>query len=340
MKAEPERLVAIVQNLIRMRTRNRSTGLARPFAWPTMAVILALYVGFEVAFNLNLVDAASAAEPDRARIDALVFYGKALGAFGLALFVLRPFFAKIWRRIRWGLAVTFVTLWALGFGGLSAIYNHVLDAIPESTQREALLLGLYRQAVFAGAIDNPELKGADGSLDDVNRLALVNLAARLTGDKKEIAQIRAKIAEAQTARAMGLPMPEAAAHVLLAAEAASPEQLREAVSALFLPPMSMTVSLLAIVANAASLASLLLAVAIRYRPARRAFAALPAAAIALFLVVVDEPPFAEDSPSFEIYAQLDDHLGIAGWVWSRAINGEAAILRLTLDRLDGSAKAA
>lgn len=332
--------MAIVQNLTQMRTRSRSAGLARPFAWPTMAVMLALYVGFEVAFNLNLVDAASSAEPDRVRIDDLVFYGKVLGAFGMALFALRPFFAAIWRRVRWGLAVMFVVLWALIFGGLSTLYDRVLDSIPETVQREALLLGLYRQAVFAGAIDNPELKGRDGGLDDVNRLALVNLAARLTGDKKEIAQIRAKIAEAQTARAMGLPMPPAAAHVLLAAEAASPGQLRDAVSALFLPPMSMTVSLLAIVANAASLASLLLAVAIRHRPARRAFAALPAAAIALFLIVVDEPPFAEDSPSFEIYAQLDDHLGIAGWVWSRAINGEAAILRLTLDRLDGSMKAA
>lgn len=305
-----------------------------------MAAMLALYVGFEIAFNLNLVDAASAAEPDRARLDGLVLYGKALGAFGIALFVLRPFFAAIWRRIRWGLAVTFLALWALVFGGLSAAYDHVLDAIPESVQREALLLGIYRQAVFAGAIDNPELKGADGSLDDVHRLALVNLAARLTGEKKEIAQIRAKIAEAQTARAMGLPIPPSAAHALLTAEAASPAQMRDAVSAIFLPPMSMTVSLLAIVANAASLASLLLTVLIRHRPARRAFAALPAAAIALFLIVVDEPPFAQDSPSFDIYAQLDAHLGLAGWVWSRAINGEAAILRLTLDRPDRSTKTA
>ena len=323
--------MAIVQSLTQMRTRSRSAGLARPFAWPTMAVLLALYVGSEIAFNLNLVDAASEAEPDRARIDDLVLYGKALGAFGLTLFALRPFFAAIWRRVRWNLAVLFVVVWTLVFGGLSTLYERVLDSIPESVQREALLLGIYRQAVFAGAIDNPELKGSDGSLDDVNRLALVNLAARLTGDKKEIAQIRAKIAEAQTARAMGLPMPEAAAHALLAADAAEPAHLREAVSALFLPPMSMTVSLLAIVANAASLASLLLAVAIRYRPARRAFAALPAAAIGLFLIAVDDPPFAEDSPSFEIYAQLDDHLGLAGWVWSRAINGEAAILRLTQD---------
>ncbi|MBL8655033.1 MAG: hypothetical protein JNJ97_12560, partial [Alphaproteobacteria bacterium] len=134
--------MAIVQSLMQMRTRSRNPGLARPFAWPTMAVMLALYVGFEVAFNLNLVDAASSAEPDRVRIDELVLYGKVLGAFGLTLFALRPFFATIWRRVRWGLAVTFVVLWALVFGGLSTLYDRVLDSIPESVQREALLLGL------------------------------------------------------------------------------------------------------------------------------------------------------------------------------------------------------
>lgn len=332
--------MAVAKRFIQTRTPARRAILAQPFAWPTMAFVLALYVVSETVFNLNLVDAASAAEPDRARIDDLVLFGKILGAFGLALFALRPFFAAIWRRVRWGLAVLFLTMWGLGFAGLSTIYERVLDAIPESVQREALLLGIYRQAVFAGTIDNPDLIGSDGNLDDVNRLALVNLAARLIGDKKEIGQIRAKLAEAQAARAMGMPIPEAAAHALLVADSAGTGQMRDAVSALFLPPMSMTVSLLAIVANAASLVSLLLAVTIRYRPARRAFAALPAAAIALFLIVVDDPPFAQDSPSFEIYAQLDDHLGIAGWVWSRAINGEAAILRLTLDRPGVFAKGA
>jgi hypothetical protein len=328
---ERERLVAVSRRFFRGRKRATVARLAQPFAWPMMAVLLALYVGAEILFNLKLVDAAAAAEPDRARLDDLVLFGKMLGAFGLTLFALRPFFARIWRRVRWGLAVLFLVVWGVGFASLSTIYDRVLAAIPDTVQREALLLGIYRQAVFAGAIDNPDLKGSDGQLDDVNRLALVNLAARLTGDKPEIAQIRAKIAEAQSARAMGIELAPAATRALAAADSTDPSHLRDAVASLFLPPMSMTVSLLAIVANLASLVGLLVAVTIRRRLLRRALAAVPAAAIVLFLVAVDEPPFAQDSPSFDIYARLDDHLGIAGWVWSRAINGEAAILRLTLE---------
>jgi hypothetical protein len=322
-------------------TRAPSAMLARPFAWPTMAAMLALYVVAEAIFNLNLVDAVSAAEPDRARLDDLVSFGKAMGAFGLALFVLRPFFARLWRRLRWGLPVLFVTAWAGLYGGLDYVYERVLASVPEATQREALLLGIYREAVFAGAIENPALRAPDGVARDAQRLALVNLAARLTGDKPEIVLVGEKLAEAQAAQAMGVELPPALARALLHAQALDPASLREASAAILLPPMSMTVSLLAIVANLASLASLLLAVAAgRRRNLRRALAVLPLVAVAGFLLAVERPAFERDNPSYELYTRLDDRLGFAGWVWNRAINGQAVILRLTEDFERGPRRAA
>ena len=66
----------------------------------------------------------------------------------------------------------------------------VLDRVPVATQYEAFYLVLYREAVFDGFVKNADLRGGDGGLDDTHRLALVNLAARLTGDKPEIAAIR------------------------------------------------------------------------------------------------------------------------------------------------------
>jgi hypothetical protein len=314
-------------------TRQTKDGaLARPFAWPMMAALLALYVVAETVFNLNLIDAVSAAEPDRARLDDLVIFGKAMGAFGMALFVLRPFFARLWRRMRWGLPILFAGAWLAIYGGLTFVYDRVLDDVPEATKREALLLGVYREAVFAGAIENRELRAPEGANDDAHRLALVNLAARLTGDKPEIALVREKIAEAQGALAMGAELPPALTRAIVHSQTVDATALREATAAIFLPPMSMTVSLLAIVANLAALIGLLFATAARRRRnLRRALGALPLLAVAVFLLAVDRPAFERDNPSYELYTRLDDRLGFAGWVWSRAINGQAAILRLTYD---------
>lgn len=317
---------------IEERQTVRARPLERPFAWPMMATLLALYVVAETFFNLNLIDAVSAAEPDRARLDDLVVFGKAMGGFGLALFGLRPFFARAWRRMRWGLLALFAVAWGGLYMGLDTVYDRVLDGVPEATKREALLLGIYREAVFAGAIENPELRAPDGTTDDAHRLALVNLAARLTGEKAEIALVREKIAEAQAALAMGAELPPALTRALVHSQAMDAESLREATAAIFLPPMSMTVSLLAIVANLGALASLLLAAAARRRrKLRRALAVLPMLAVAGFLLAVERPPFERDNPSYDLYMRLDDRIGFAGWVWSRAINGQAAILRLTYD---------
>ena len=310
---------------------------ARPFGWPIMASVLALYIVAETVFNLALIDAVSAAEPDRARLDDLVVYGKAMGAFGITLFIFRPFLARLWRRIAWRLPVLFVGAWLAIYGGITVVYERVLDGLPEATKREALLLGVYREAVFAGAIDNPELRAPSGTADDAHRLALVNLAARLTGEKPEVAVVRAKIAEAEAAQAMGVDLPAPLLRALAHARVAEIGALRDAAAAIFLPPMSMTVSLLAIVANLAALAGVLLAVAARRRPTlRRALAALPMLAVAGFLLAVDRPAFERDNPSYEIYTRLDDRLGFVGWVWSRAINGQAAILRLTWDSGEGA----
>jgi peptidoglycan/LPS O-acetylase OafA/YrhL len=80
------------------------------------------------------------------------------------------------------------------------------------------------------------------------------------------------------------------------------------------------------------LASLLLAAAVRRRRRmRHALGMLPLLAVAVFLLAVERPPFERDNPSYELYTRLDERLGLAGWVWNRAINGQAAILRLTYD---------
>jgi hypothetical protein len=62
---------------------------------------------------------------------------------------------------------------------------------------------------------------------------------------------------------------------------------------------------------------------------RRVADAIPLLAVALFLLVADRPPFATDSGNFRLYTQLEERLGVLGWIWGRAINGEAAILKLT-----------
>ncbi|MFM7343852.1 MAG: hypothetical protein ACKO1J_00605, partial [Tagaea sp.] len=62
-----------------------------------------------------------------------------------------------------------------------------------------------------------------------------------------------------------------------------------------------------------------------------------AASVAEFLTAAyNRPAFERDNPSYEIYTRLDDRLGFVGWVWSRAINGQAAILRLTWDSGEGA----
>jgi hypothetical protein len=278
----------------------------RPFAWPVLATALALYVAAEYLFNLELVDTVAAADIDPARIDDLTVFGKLSGSFGLVLFAFRPMLARLWRRLGWGVAVLFVLAWVAGYSGLTAIYDTVLARIPLETQRDAYYLVAWRQAVFAGAVADPELRGADGRIDDANRLALVNIAKRLTDDGREADAMRALLA------AQGrLSVDEG--------------RLRDAVAAVFLPPMSMTLSLLAIVANLGALAAIGLSLTGRRR-LRRIANILPIAAIALFLALADRPPFPESSRSYDLHAELGARLGPPGWLWGRAINGEAVLL--------------
>lgn len=304
---------------------------ARPFAWPLLAVLLAIYVVAEVAFNFRLVETVAAAEIDPDELDKLTTLGKLSGSFGLVLFGLRPVLQRL-RRLRVRHAAAFFAAWAAAYGGLTFVYETVLDRVPIEMQHEAFHLALYREAVFAGIVENPDLRAREGSLDDSHRLALVNLAARLTGDKPEILAMRDWLARGEMARLEGVALEPRAEAALARARDAGDGTLRNATAAMFLPPMSMTLSLLAIVANLGALAALMLARARRLR-VRRLAAAVPLLAVALFLVAADRPPFAPDSANFRLYTQLESRLGIVGWIWGRAINGEAAILKMSADAM-------
>lgn len=299
----------------------------RNFAWPLLAALLALYVVAEAAFNLHLVDTVAAAEIDPDRLDTLTTFGKLSGAFGLILFAVRPVLQRA-RRLRWQHFALFAIAWAAAYGGLTVVYETVLDRVPVETQYEAFHLALYREAVFAGVVENADLRAGDGRLEDSHRLALVNLAARMTGDKPEIRAMRDWLARGEMARLEGVALEPRAATALARARDAGDGTLRNATAAMFLPPMSMTLSLLAIVANLGALGALVLARA-RRRAVRRVADAIPLLAVALFLLVADRPPFATDSGNFRLYTQLEERLGVLGWIWGRAINGEAAILKLT-----------
>ncbi len=302
----------------------------RPFAWPAVAALLALYIAAEAAFNLRLVETVAAARPDADRIDSLATLGKLSGSFGLVLFALRAAFGRLWRKLRWGLPVLFVLAWGVVYSGLTVVYETVLQRVPVEMQYEAFYLALYREAVFEGFVENADLRGRDGVLDDSHRLALVNLAARLTGEKPEIAAIRDWLAQGEMAQLEGIALDPRALAALARARDVGDGTLRNATAALFLPPMSMTLSLLAIIANLGALGALLLAHA-RTLGVRRVAGSLPVLAVALFLLAAERPPFAADSGNFRLYTQLENRLGILGWVWGRAINGEAAILRMTAD---------
>lgn len=304
------------------------TPAIRPFAWPVVAALLAAYVVAEAAFNLHLVETVAAANPDPDRLDSLTALGKASGSFGLVLFVVRPMLRRLWRRLRWGLPALFLLAWAGTYAGLTHVYDTVLDRVPVATQHDAFYLSLYRQAVFDGLVENADLRAHDGTLDDSHRLALVNLAARLTGDKPEIATMRDWLAKGELARLEGFSLDARAVQALERARDVGDGTLRNATAAVFLPPMSMTLSLLAIVANLGALAALMLA-HVRSFGLRRLAGTLPLLAVAIFLMAVDRPPFATDSGNFRLYTQLEDRLGALGWIWSRAINGEAAILKMS-----------
>ena len=313
-----------------MKASSRGVGLARPFAWPVLAAILVAYVVAEIVFNLELVQTVAQPTVDRERLDDLVRFGKATGSFGIALFVLRPFLARAWRRFSWGLPVGFLILWSGCFAAVDRLYDEVLAQVPPSLQREALYLTIYRDALFHGGATDVELGDASGFSDDTQRLALLNLAARLTGDKPEIASVRARLGEAETAAQMGLPLDARTQALLARSKSDDAATLRDATAAILLPPMSMTLSLLAIVTNLAALCGLLLTVALRRRRAIRFVAPiLPVLAVVVALVAAETPPFPAGSHNRSVFSQLDERLGMIGWIWSRAVNGQAMILRLT-----------
>jgi hypothetical protein len=184
--------------------------------------------------------------------------------------------------------------------------------------------------LFHGGATDVELGDASGFSDDTQRLALLNLAARLTGDKPEIASVRARLGEAETAAQMGLPLDARTQALLARSKSDDAATLRDATAAILLPPMSMTLSLLAIVANLAALCGLLLTVALRRRRAIRFVAPiLPVLAVVVALAAAETLPFPAGSHNRSVFSQLDERLGMIGWIWSRAVNGQAMILRLT-----------
>lgn len=318
-----------------MNASSRAVGLSRPFAWPVLAAILVAYVVAEIVFNLELVQTVAQPTIDQERLDDLVRFGKATGSFGIVLFALRPFLARAWRRFSWGLPVGVLLLWVGCFAAIDRLYDEVLAQVPPSLQREALYLTIYRDALFHGNAADAELGDANGPQDDTQRLALLNLAARLTGDKPEIASVRARLGEAESATQMGLPLDVRTQALLARSRSDDPAILRDATAAILLPPMSMALSLLAIVANLAALCGLLLTVALRRRRAVRFLAPLlPVVAIAAALAGAQTPPFPAGSQNRALFSQLDDRLGLVGWIWSRAINGQAMILRLTENEID------
>ena len=302
----------------------------RPFAWPILATLLVAYVVAEIVFNLELVRTVAQAEIDRQRLDELVQFGKATGAFGLVLFAMRPFFARAWRRFGWRLPVAFVLAWGTSYAVIDRIYDSVLAQVPESIQREAVYLAVYRDALFHGLAANSELGDADGVHADSQRLALLNLAARLTGEKPEIASLKARLGDAELALQAGLPIDASTQQMMARSKSIEPAILRDATAAILLPPMSMALSLFAIVANLAALAGLLLTVALRRRRSVRLLATiLPVLAIAIGLVAAETPPFAEGTHNRELFSNLDERLGLLGWVWSRTVNGQSILLRLS-----------
>ena len=318
-----------------MSVLRRGMGFSRPFAWPVLAGILVAYVVAEIVFNLEIVRTVAQPAVDRERLDDLVRFGKATGAFGIVLFVSRPFFARVWRRYSWGLPIGFLMAWAGCFAVIDRLYDEVLAQVPPALQRDALYLTIYRVALFQGATMDAELGDVTGLHDDTQRLALLNLAARLTGDKAEIALVRKQLAEAEAASEMGMPLDAGTQTLLVRSKSDDSTILRDATAAILLPPMSMTLSLLAIVANLAALCGLLLTVALRRRRAIRFLAPLlPMLAVAMALVAVETPPFPAGSNNRSVFAQLDEQLGIVGWIWSRAVNGQAIILRLTENEHD------
>lgn len=293
-----------------------------------LAVTLGLYVVAEIAFNLRLVATVTADQVDRDRIEHLATLGKLTGAFGLVLAAARAIARRLWPRIRWGVGLLFLGAWAGIYASLTHLYDTVLDHVPVEIQYDAFNLILYREAVFAGLIEDSDLRGHDGTLDDPQRLALVNLAARLTGDKPEIGAMREWIRRGQEAARIGLPLDPRMAAMVSRARDAGDGTLRSATAAVFLPPMSMTLSLIAIVANLGALAGLPLARL--SRPLARRFAAvLPVLAVALFLLAAEGQPFAAGTATHELHGRLESRLGVIGWIWMRAINGEATVLRLS-----------
>lgn len=103
--------------------------------------------------------------------------------------------------------------------------------------------------------------------------------------------------------------------------------VKAATAALFLPPMSMTLSLIAMAVNAAAcLGVIVVGLAGGRLWARRVGQALSVLALVLPLVLATRSPFVEGSLPFRLHSELPERLGPIGWLWAQAINAQAIVL--------------
>lgn len=103
--------------------------------------------------------------------------------------------------------------------------------------------------------------------------------------------------------------------------------VKAATAAIFLPPMSMTLSLISMAVNlAACLGVVTMGLAGPRRPWRALGQALPVIALVLPLVLATRTPFVEGSLPYRLHAELPERLGAVGWLWAHAINAQAVLL--------------
>jgi hypothetical protein len=136
-------------------------------------VITALYLLFEIFYNLGLVEFLTSKNTEISAYDMLESFGKFLSSVGLTLLAI-----KLIQDNKKKLVAACLLIPCL-FVVETAVFNSIVDNLPQEMKVSAYYAGVYRNGVLNGTIEDESLV----SLTPYNRVVLANIGSYAAGTR-------------------------------------------------------------------------------------------------------------------------------------------------------------